>query len=291
MSTVPEKRKRSSKGDSKGSFAKKLILGIILLLAVTAAAFFIYTSQYYRASDEAVSLTKTDEKIVYSDELKSYLFEPDDTSDTQRGIIFYPGAKVEETAYAPLMKQLAREGYFGVLVHMPFHLAVLGSDAAEEIIEAYPDIEQWYLMGHSLGGAMAASYAGQHADELEGLVLLAAYSTGDLSDTGLKVCSIYGEEDQVLSTETYQEYQPNLGENALEIVIRGGNHAQFGDYGAQKGDGAATISREDQQLQVVSAMQSLNEVQENEVQKNEAAVIGGADGLTKIEIREERQEE
>jgi hypothetical protein len=37
------------------------------------------------------------------------------------------------------------------------------------------------------------------------------------------------------------------------VVIQGGNHAQFGDYGVQPGDQEATITRLEQQKQIVDA--------------------------------------
>ena len=93
---------------------------------------------------------------------------------------------------------------------------------------------------------MAASYAAKHAEEFEGLVLLAAYSTEDLSDSGLKVLSLYGSEDGVLNREKYEEYRSNLPEDTVEYVIQGGNHAGFGSYGEQEGDGQARVSQGEQ---------------------------------------------
>ena len=38
------------------------------------------------------------------------------------------------------------------------------------------------------------------------------------------------------------------------MEIQGGNHAQFGNYGPQKGDAPATISAEEQQARTVEAV-------------------------------------
>ena len=107
---------------------------------------------------------------------------------------------MEHTAYAPLMKELAEKDILCVLVKMPFHLAVFDINAADGIREQFPEIKSWYIGGHSLGGSMAASYVSKHTEDFEGLVLLAAYSTEDLSDSGLKVLSVYGSEDGVLKS-------------------------------------------------------------------------------------------
>ena len=178
--------------------------------------------------------------------------------DEPAGLIFYPGGKVEYTAYAPLMEQLAEKGVLCVLVKMPANLAVLDMGAAEAHLDEFPDIENWYVGGHSLGGSMAASYAAEHADELEGLLLLAAYSTADLTGSGLDVLSIYGSEDGVLNMEKYNEYRPNLPEETTtEVIIEGGNHAGFGDYGPQDGDGEASLSGEEQREMTVEAVMEI----------------------------------
>ena len=133
-----------------------------------------------------------------------------------------------------------------VLIRMPCNLAVFNVNGADGIREQFPDVERWYLGGHSLGGAMAASYAASHADELDGLVLLAAYSTRDLTESGLAVLSVYGSEDGVLDMETYEQYRPNLPADTAEVVIDGGCHAGFGRYGTQDGDGTPAISSDEQ---------------------------------------------
>ena len=173
------------------------------------------------------------------------------------GLIFYPGGKVAVEAYAPLMKSLAEEGITCVLLEMPLNLAVLDNDVAERIDEILPDVDRWYVGGHSLGGAMAASYAAEHVEEVEGLILLAAYSTKDLTNSGLDVISIYGSEDQVLNRQSYEENRKNLPDDAVEVIIEGGNHAQFGDYGVQEGDGTATIGGEEQLNQTTEKIAQL----------------------------------
>ena len=128
---------------------------------------------------------------------------------------------------------------------MPFHLAVFNINGADGIIDHY-DIDNWYIGGHSLGGSMAASYVSNHLDDYNGLILLASYSTEDLSQSNLCVLSIYGSEDNVLSLDKYKENMINLPLGFVEQVIDGGNHAYFGSYGEQSGDGTARISYNEQ---------------------------------------------
>ena len=93
---------------------------------------------------------------------------------------------------------------------------------------------------------MAASFAAENTDFYEGLILLAAYSTEDLSGKGLKVCSLYGDRDGVLNLEKYEQYRSNLPEDTLELVLEGGNHAGFGSYGPQEGDGESALASGEQ---------------------------------------------
>jgi len=179
--------------------------------------------------------------------------------ETRAGLIFYPGGLVDHAAYAPLMRELCARGVLCLLLEMPLDLAVLDADAAEGLPDDYPDVSRWLIGGHSLGGAMAADYAAKHPEAFEGLVLLGAYSLADLSGTALRVLSIYGSEDGVLNREKYLSCMANYPADFCEIVIEGGNHAQFGSYGMQRGDGAARISAEEQQKQTADAIMQMLE--------------------------------
>lgn len=224
---------------------KKIGFAVAGTLLVLAAACLIYlTTGTYSANEDAVTAMSSAENYTvteYDDGTLAFV-PPNPTV----GLIFYPGGKVESQAYASLMTAFAREGILCVLLSMPFDLAVFDTQGADDIQEQYPQISQWYLAGHSLGGAMAASYATEHTEDYDGLFLLGAYSTEDLRDSGLQVVSLYGSEDLVLNMEKYQAYRSNLPEDTLEQVLEGGCHAYFGSYGTQKGDGTPTITNEKQ---------------------------------------------
>lgn len=220
-------------------------------LSATVVAIFMmvlgctaYISDYYRAEEKALDIIeKQNEEISITVSEDQIVFEP---QSAEVGFIFYPGGKVAYEAYAPLMNACAEKGILGVLLEMPANLAVLDMNAADGIIEEFPEISKWYIGGHSLGGSMAAGYVEAHADEFDGLVLLASYSTKDLSDSDLKVLSIYGTEDKVMNAEKYAENRANLPQELEEDILEGGSHAYFGMYGEQEGDGTARISNEEQ---------------------------------------------
>jgi dienelactone hydrolase len=230
---------------------KKLKIGIpVCLIVALIIASFLYVNDYYRSSEEATAyLGKTGE--VEIQEIDGGLFL--DGPGTEDAMIFYPGGKVEYTAYLPLLYQLAEEGMDVFLLKMPCNLAIFGVNKANDILNEY-SYENYYMGGHSLGGVMASSYAAKHAEKLKGVLFLAAYPTKDLSASGLKTLTIYGSEDQVLNIDKVESTKDLLPEDAKIMVIEGGNHGQFGSYGEQKGDGAATISAEEQWKQTVEAI-------------------------------------
>ena len=115
-------------------------------------------------------------------------------------------------------------------------------------------MSRWYLGGHSLGGSMAAAWLEEHGTGWDGIVFLASYSTADLTDNGLAVCSLYGSEDQVLNRERYEEKRSMLPAGMEEHIIAGGNHAGFAGYGPQPGDGEAAISQQEQTEQAAEIL-------------------------------------
>ncbi|MBQ3009968.1 MAG: alpha/beta hydrolase [Oscillospiraceae bacterium] len=238
---------------------KKLKITAIVLVAILilcCGAVGIYAADYYRMDLHAAQAMLNDEAVDVSQYTGSSNYAEFVPKHPKAGFIFYPGGKVEYTAYAPLMRALAEQDILCVIPKMPLNLAVLDMDAADKILRLYPEIDTWYIGGHSLGGSMAASYAAE-SDDFTGLILLASYSTADLTETDLDVLSIYGTEDGVLNMEKYEEYRSNLPDNTLEHIIDGGNHAQFGSYGAQDGDGIAQVSSEEQLKLTVEAIMNL----------------------------------
>ena len=154
----------------------KLAGGILLaVLVLLAGGFFWYVSDYYRAEDAALEVLASGEHLEVRDDLT--ILSPSYPTDT--AIIFYPGAKVEAAAYLPLLDQLRQTGLTCILVEMPFHLAIFDVNAAEDVMAQFPDIQHWYIAGHSMGGAMASQFASEHPDEVDGLILLGAYLYGD----------------------------------------------------------------------------------------------------------------
>jgi hypothetical protein len=165
------------------------------------------------------------------------------------GIVFYPGGLVKEEAYLPLAREIAAEAQvFLVIVPMPFDLAVLAPQRGKKVPEAFPQVKTWLVAGHSLGGVMAASLIDKHQDLFSGLIFFAAYpaKSNDLSKTNIPVLSLLGEFDGLATTDKFEKARPLLPPTTTYVTIAGGNHASFGNYGEQKGDGKALIEPERQ---------------------------------------------
>jgi acetyl esterase/lipase len=232
---------------------KYISLGIVLLLILVTAGFLVWANTPLGPMPEALDALQSDSQVQVTED-GWIVFQPSGTQPDS-GLILYPGGRVDPRAYAPIARAIAEQGYLVVIVPMPLNLAVLGSDSAQEVIAAYPEIQHWAIGGHSLGGAMAARFAYQHPDAIQGLALWAAYpaSSDDLSERSLQVVSIIGSKDGLGTDQGVEATRQLLPESTQFITIEGGNHAQFGWYGEQPGDAEATITREDQPVMVVQA--------------------------------------
>lgn len=234
-----EKKKKTRK--QKIATGIGILFGLVLLFL---AIIMVYLNDYYKAEKSFPEYQMTS-RIQMEEGNRMIKLSPIE-GDNHTGIIFYPGGKVEYTAYVPLLEELVSLGYTCYLCQMPGNLAIFDHDRAADIIQMEEDITTWYLAGHSLGGAMASSYAKKNPNTLEGLIFLAAYAAFDLSKENLDTLSIAGSNDQVLNWETYEENKAFAPASCKYLLLEGANHGGFGDYGEQDGDGEATITKEEQ---------------------------------------------
>lgn len=230
-----------------------LLLLLLLLPVLAVVAFVIWAGTGPGPMPEALAALESDDVVQVETE-PWLVFQPLAGSPAS-GLILYPGGRVDHRAYAPSARALAEQGHLVVIVPMPLNLAFFAPGRATEVMAAFPSIERWAVGGHSLGGAMAANYARTHPEAVRALVLWAAYpaSSDDLSGRQLAVSSVYGTRDGLATPDKIAASRPLLPAPAHWAAIEGGNHAQFGWYGPQPGDNEATISREEQQAQIIAA--------------------------------------
>lgn len=228
---------------------KKILLITGLALGVTILGFVIW------AENPLGPMQEVDEIIQNSN--VNFIEENDyykTGNDNSIGLIYYPGGRVDPKSYIPLAINISKQGITTFIPKMSLNLAVFSPNKALEIIKKFPEIKKWFIAGHSLGGAMASKVVFENPNTFEGLILNASYpaKNNSLRNRDIKVLSIYGSRDgNVQDIEINNKYLPA---NTEFLVIQGGNHAQFGYYGKQKGDLDAEISREEQQRITVEKM-------------------------------------
>jgi pimeloyl-ACP methyl ester carboxylesterase len=233
-----------------------LLIGI---LAVTA--FIILFSNPYRAEARSAEALRSDDTVTVSDNPNEIIFMP---ANPAAGFIYYPGARVEPAAYAPVMRQIAAQGYAVFVIKVPLNFALFSVNRADDFIAAYPQITAWAVGGHSLGGVAACAYAAG-GTKAQALIMHASFCANGIADrTDLEIVSIYATLDAFSNVERVESNKGQFPADATWIKIEGGNHSQFGDYGLQSGDNVATISADEQYAQIVAAtIEALQRISEN----------------------------
>ena len=228
------------------------IIGIssLALIILIGAVFFIYVSDYSKALPAVLKVMQSDTDVAVYNVGDLLVFEPS-SGKMETGFIFYPGGKVDYRAYSSIMKELARKGYLCIIAKMPFNLAVLAQNKADEAISSFPKIRNWAIGGHSLGGVMASSYALKHDSVIDAIIFYASYPISDISKSGFQILTIHGTKDGLVTKEKFAGSIGLLPVNSTVKSIIGGNHANFGVYGSQKGDNASDISGPDQRKIII----------------------------------------
>lgn len=221
----------------KRLYFKKIILIFIVIILTISFSIALYFGNYYKSNIE-----KIDDTSVVITEYDDYYFFDD--SGNKNALIFYQGAKIDELAYLELLNKIAENGIDCFLLKMPFNFALLNVNKANIIINEYD--YNFYVGGHSFGGAISCIYAKNNSNKIKGVVLLAAFSNKDLSNSDLRILSVLASRDNILKSERYQSALPNMPKDFIEITIDGGNHSYFGTYGLQKGDNEASITNQEQ---------------------------------------------
>jgi hypothetical protein len=229
---------------------KRLLVGLIALIVLAGLGFIVWAETPYPAAPEALFAIESDSNVTVM--VDDYIaFAPTSTKPST-GLVFYPGGRVDYRAYAAPLRRIAEQGYLVILLPVRLNLAFFDVGAADRPLSAFPGIENWAVGGHSLGGVAAALYA-SGKENIDGVVFWASYPADDaLKHADVAVLSVYGTLDMG-GVEPFENSRQNLPADAELLVIEGGNHAQFGDYGVQPGDNEAAISREEQQSRAVEA--------------------------------------
>ncbi|CAN5468682.1 alpha/beta hydrolase [soil metagenome] len=183
--------------------------------------------------DNRISIVSTDHSIVLTPS----------SGATGTGLVFIPGAKVDPYAYLYKLSGIVDKGVTVVITKPILNLAFFDQRPLATFTADAPEVTRWFVGGHSLGGVRACMLADSTSGpDVAGLVLFGSYCANDLSRTPLVVLSIGGERDGLSTPATIDAAKGMLPASATFVEIPGSNHARFGDYGVQPGDGVATIS-------------------------------------------------
>ncbi len=233
---------------------KYTLIGLMTIIIIGILGMLVWSKTgTYPARMVALSALESTDKVTITQD-KWIVFEPDKEMET--GLIFYPGGLVEPTAYAPILHQIAEKGVLVIITPMPLNLAIFDTGAANAVIDAYPNISTWILAGHSLGGTSAAIFAENYPNRIDAIALWDSYpaDSADLSDNSISGISIFGTTNNIPNTENFDDKKHLLPVDTIFIGIEGANHAQFGDYGPQKGDVVASLSLAEQHEKVAEIM-------------------------------------
>jgi hypothetical protein len=229
---------------------KRILLGLLAVVALSGIGFIVWAETPLGPAAEALSALESDSQVTVTTD-GFITFQPANVQPTT-GFIFYPGGRVDYRSYAAPLHEIAAQGYLVILVPVHLNLAFFDINAAQPVFTMHPEIQYWVVGGHSLGGVAAALFAKSHP-ETKGLIFWASYPADDsFKNSDIEALSIYGTNDMA-GMEKFDETKKLLPKDTQFVVIDGGNHTQFGDYGPQPGDKIATISRAEQQKQVVEA--------------------------------------
>ena len=241
-------------GGSRSLLRRATLMAAALLL-LTVLAFVVWASPARTATPGPLEAAVADPSVEV--ELGPVVMLRPSASEPERGVVFYPGARVHREAYVATWAPIVAETDTLVLIpRMPLNLAVFGRSRADTLIDEHDKLDEWWVGGHSLGGAMASSWLGTEPEaDVAGLVLWASFATAgaDLAEReDLRILSVNGGRDGLATPQDVAERRSLLPEDAVLVEVAGMNHAQFGRYGDQRGDLAPTISDE-------QAMQALTD--------------------------------
>lgn len=227
---------------------------VVAVLVLVVGGLLVYANVGRMAAEaEPLTAVEGDPAIELTNEDGAYVLRPAEGASNE-GLIFIPGAKVDPLGYASMLAGLVRDGVTVVITQPTLGLAILDLRGPAAFTVLAPDVDEWAIGGHSLGGVRACQLAG--SDGVEKLILVGSYCATDLSGTEIDVLSISGTEDGLSTPEKIEDAWDLLPADAESVVIEGANHASFGSYGPQSGDGEATIAVDQVHAQVDEAMLS-----------------------------------
>jgi len=222
----------------KRSVLRWTLWGLVAVLVLAIGGTLVWTQVGVMPAEEGpLESARNNASITIEDAPEGIVLTPAD-GDSDAGLVFIPGAKVDPWAYVAMLQGVAEEGKTVVITRPWLNLAFFDPRGLDAFTSAAPEVDTWAVGGHSLGGVRAC----QLAPDAGALVLFGSYCSNDLSGSDLDVLSLAGSEDGLSTPEKIADARHLLPADADLVEIDGASHASFGDYGPQSGDGTPTIS-------------------------------------------------
>lgn len=232
---------------------RRRVLAIIIAAFVVAiTGLLAWAASPMTAESGPLAAVRADADITYSETADGVVLAPADPNGT--GLVYIAGARVEPAAYASKLSGLVDAGVTVVIARPTLNFAIFDTRPLTAFEALAPGIDRWFVGGHSLGGVKACLYAADDPDAVAGLILFGSYCSADISDTDLPVLTIEGTEDGLSTPEKIADAADLLPASAELVTLEGAAHAQFGDYGAQPGDGTPTATDDDVRAALTEAL-------------------------------------
>ena len=232
----------------------RAVIGLLMAVALVAVIVLAWAHTVMGGDRSAALEVWTNDAVEVTETDVAYVLRPVDGASGD-GLVFIPGACVDPFAYARnLVGTVEEHGTTVVITKPTLNLAFFDTRPLSAFTAAAPEVNRWSVGGHSLGGVRACQLAIDGDVEVSGLVLFGSYCANDVSDTGLAVLSISGTNDGLTTPADVDDNAVLLPADATFVVLDGANHADFGDYGPQAGDGASTLPRSDVRAALTAAL-------------------------------------
>lgn len=218
---------------------RTVLVAVLAVVALIVVGFLAWASTPMMGDRAAALEAWRNPAVSIHDAGDAVVLEPTgEASGT--GLVFVPGALVDPYAYLYKLSGVVEETGLTVVITKPtLNLAFFDQRPLSTYTAHAPDVDTWYVGGHSLGGVRACQLADDPA--VTGLILFGSYCANDLSGSDLRVLSVGGSRDGLSTPAKIAAARHLLPAQAELVEIDGMNHGQFGDYGPQSGDGVATI--------------------------------------------------
>lgn len=109
-------------------FNHKWLLVIPVILVIAVGGFVVWAEAAAAPMPEALAALQSDANVTVETEGQLQFVPTANESDV--GLIFYPGAKVDPRAYAPMAHALAAQGFLVEIPSMTLNLAIFSINAA-----------------------------------------------------------------------------------------------------------------------------------------------------------------